>query len=328
VSAHGKLKKSGNHLVDAHNVPFELRGIGTHHMLEYQSLYTDASIKTLKMYGVNCIRLTAYLKTRTYSKSNGYPARGYLVATDETKEVMDNLIQLCIDNDMYCIVDWHVLGGDGDVTDYTTEAVDFFDYFADKWHSYPNIMYEILNEPFENSPAECVPFAQATVAKIRDYDPNAVIICGINVQEYGIAEFKTAFDAAGITDIFYSFHIYIGDVEPSGYESVFNSLDNAIENYPFFMTEWGNSEASGDGTRNDELAAMILDYLHDNCVPHCFWKWTYQNMTTAVLKYKLTDWNNGWYGCGGYLGEDLSPNGKLFFHKFRDYMQDEHITRT
>jgi len=82
------------------------------------------------------------------------------------------VIQACIDNGIYVIVDWHVGAGI-----YASDtAMSFFKTIAQSVHTYPNIMYEPWNEPTVGWPL-INPLWKRNSRHTR-YDPANIIICG------------------------------------------------------------------------------------------------------------------------------------------------------
>jgi hypothetical protein len=316
----GKLRKNGKYLVDNNNKQVEIMGIGTHHLLQYKHLHTYENFKTLKYYGVNCIRMSAYLTDFTFVKSKMEMAIGYLNAKQETLDHMDSIIEKCIDLGLYVIVDFHCMQNEGGVTQYTQDAVEFFEHFASKYANVPNVLYELLNEPFDNTIESLSDFIAQTTNVIKTYVNDPVIILGKGAST--VDEIYTWLTSNGYNDIFISFHSYVAD--PNTGDQAPRLEDYFLtKGYPIFVTEWGNADLSGDGELDDALAISYLNKLHDLGVPNVFWKFTNQDMTTSVLKYR----DVAYWGYGGFIDNDLSHNGKLFFDKFTEFTWDNWIER-
>lgn len=322
---HGKLTKSGKYLIDANNKQMEIRGIGTHFILQYSNLHTLDCINALRSYGVNCLRISVYLEDYTPKSSDNQPAYGYLSHPQETKTAIKELVDICTELGMYVLLDWHVYadgaarqGITGTAMLHRTEAEDFFEYFSNRYKKLPNIMYEIANEPYYTlTAAQCLPYIRSIRSIIRANDPNAVIV--MNNASDGIPVLYNTLSNDGITDIFVSTHQY-GQNVVSQYQEWWNTY-----NYPLFNTEWGNSSPSGDGAGNDAYAEALLDWYHASGIPHAFWKFTDQTMTTSVLN-NLGTINSETY-ADGFGDSDLSHNGTLFLQTFKRYATTEHIER-
>jgi endoglucanase len=322
--SHGKLTKKGKYLVDADNRQMEIRGIGTHHILQYNNLHTIDSLTALRGYCVNCLRISVYLEDYAFASSDDQTAYGYLSHPQDTKAAIETIVDICTELGMYVLLDWHVYsyganqqGITGTAILHQTEAEDFFEYYSEKYKNSQNIMYEICNEPYSINASQCMSFIQSIRSIIRENDPTAVIV--MNRASDGIPALYTAMSQAGITDVFISQHQY-GKSVVSQYDGWWNT-----NNYPLFNTEWGNSNSSGDGTGVDAYAEALLNWHHESGVPHAFWKFTDQTMATSVLVNRGII--NSPYYVDGFSDADLSHNGTLFLKAFQSYATTDHIER-
>ena len=316
---HGKLYKNGKYLVDLEGKQVEIRGIGTHHLLQFKNLHTKECLETLKYYGINCIRLSAYLKTQLFSASNNEFATGYVDAISETRAHIEEIVNYCTELGLYVILDWHMHATKSYADMYETEAIDFFTYFSAKYKDTPNVFYELANEPYSITAAELITFISKVRPVILANNPKAIMLCG-NAKE-GIETFYTKLVAAGYTDIFVCPHSY-GESVKVEYNKWFNN------GYPLFVSEWGNSNGYGDGEGNDAATTDLLAWLHETGVGTCFWKYTDQTMTTSILKHRGGLIGNPYYKYGGFTEEDLSYNGKLYLNTFQDHAFENYIERT
>lgn len=317
----GKLQKIGNDLCDKDGNKMVLRGVGTHHLLMYKQLHTHKAIETLKYYGINCIRLSVYLSDKWYDKSGGKNMDylgfgiGYLNSMDETNEEIDKLVNICHDLGMYVILDWHSYHSiDGDVTKYTQQQKEFFELFAKKYRGYGNVLYELHNEPYKNTCEELLPSIQECVNIIEKYDPNPVIICGLGKGWIdGMMDVVTSNNL----NIFISPHYYVAEELAS--KEIIDQRMREFNSKPIFISEWGNSDLSGGGTKNDVMTNYFMDKLHENKISNCIWKFTYQPHTTSLLRYYPVMIENEGYANGGFVKGLLSENGQLQLELNRKY---------
>lgn len=316
----GKLHKNGQQLLDSNNQPIELLGIGTHELLNYSSLHTKESLETLKYYGVNCIRITAYVGNHTFPYTTGVNGTtsqlsyGYIAKPEETKAVIEGIVENCKELGLYAIIDWHVLAGDGDANQYSAEMQSFFQYFSSKYASYDNVLYELLNEPHANTAAEIGSLMKASYDIIHYNVTDPVIITG-KASDY--IDYLHTVCINNNMDVFMSQHFY--KTGSSVGETVANEIQTHYDKgYALFCTEWGNADGLGAGTPNDDWAEPVINKLHDLGISQCVWKFTYQNMATAVLKWSPMATNDG-YKYGGFIEKDLSHNGVFYFNHFKKY---------
>jgi endoglucanase len=317
----GKLHKSGQQLLDVNNNPIELLGIGTHDLMDYDSLHTLESLKALKYYGVNCLRITAYVGDNTMPYSTGddgtlsKPALGYISKPAETKVVIETLVENCAELGIYAIIDWHVLAGDGDANQYSTQMQEFFTYFSTKYATYDNVIYELLNEPHANTAAQIGDLMKASYDIIVANVVNPVIVSG-KASDYLDYLNDVCVDKG--MNIFLSQHFYNvsgsdGAIVAAEIQSHWN------KGFALFCTEWGNANGLGLGNPDDVWATYIMEKFHSLGVSQCVWKFTYQNSATGTLKWSKMAMNNGAYKYGGFIDNDLSHNGKFYFDNFKKY---------
>ena len=326
----GKLHKNGIYLVNSDEVPVEIRGIGTHILNAYTNMHTTEAIKTLKYYGINCIRISTYLEDRydsdPASGSSGTLWKGYLNDSTTIKAEIEKIVDICVDLGLYCILDWHVMsngggGGTGDL--HITEATEFFTYYAQKYANIPNVWYEFANEPFQTTYTDLADFVSSMRTIVKTYVNDPVMFVGVG-KGGGVTETYQALSALGIDDVFVSLHSY-----GTSYQAGFTVYRN--QGIPVCTTEWGIGAESGEMTDNMvTLAKGNLEYLHTEGILSCIWKFTDQEKSSnwGVLKLRDNTSNNEYYSYGGYIDElDLSDKGKILLEAFRDYAFSSWIKR-
>jgi len=308
----GTPRKRGKRIVGDDGNPIEFRGIGTHAPLQYTNLHTLEMMRSLRAYGVNLIRISVYLEDYTFLHSDGQKAYGYLNKPDETKAEIERIVNYCGQLGMYVLLDWHIYSwgaGYGTGIFHQTEAEEFFSYFCQLYQDCPYVMYEVANEPHHTTSAETAPYVKDMYDLIRSYIPDAIVVTGTCKDD--VQTWYAALLDAGADDIFISPHAYGYGISASRYAAWWDA------GIPLFNSEWGNSEGSGDGKREDAGATELMKYYHAEKIPQSVWKLTDQAMTTAVLK-NLGTINSSTY-AEGFDAADLSPAGTLYFTWFRYY---------
>lgn len=313
VDIHGKLTKSGTHLVDKKGKRFQLRGIGTHALLQYTNLHTLAMFQCLKNWGINCVRISTYLSNRTFKYSNNQMYVGYINAQADTIAEIEKIVGICVQLGMYCIIDWHTMSYDisnGNIM-YQNDAVAFWDYFAQKYANVPNVLYELQNEPYGATAEAMGTYVKAEHDKILEYVTDPVMIVG--AMSGSINNTINAVEAVGINDVFYSWHPYADDL------SVYNIKQDPA--YPTIISEWGNANVSGDadaehGGDNPNVNGF-MDDLFNIKLSNSTWKMTDQNHVFSVFKHR-GELNSAYY-ANGFTANDLTAWGTLFFNKTLSY---------
>ena len=265
VSYNGELSLDGINLVNQYNEKIQLKGVSSHGLQWFNYLITDSNIKTLKEWGSNTFRLAMYTKEG-----------GYI----DNKSIYDDLIKdidMIISNDMYVIIDWHILS-DNNPNTYKEEAKEFFDKISYKYKDSPNVIYEICNEPNGGTTwNEIKSYALEIIPVIRK-NTNSIIIVGTPTWSQDIdsvIDNKLDFD-----NIMYSLHFYSGTHKDYLRDKVKKALDNSI---PIFVSEWGTSDASGDGGPYLEEADKWLDFINSNNLSYINWSLSDKNEKSALL---------------------------------------------
>ena len=173
VSQHGQLSVKNGQLVDKSGKGYQLRGMSTHGLTWFPEFVNESAFKTLRDdWNTNVVRLAMYVD----EWGNG---QCYMGNKSGSLELLEKGVDICIKLDMYVIIDWHVLNP-GDPSKYTNEAKSFFETVSKRYAKYPNVIYEICNEPNGGASwsGNIKPYAEKIIPVIRKNAPNSVIIVG------------------------------------------------------------------------------------------------------------------------------------------------------
>ena len=290
------MQVSGGVLVDAKERPVTLRGMSTHGLGWYPRYLNAGAMKTLKQYGANVIRLAMYTETSS----------GYLEEPRNLDFVYIG-IENAIAENLYVIVDWHILS-DGNPLTHMEEAIAFFSEISERYGQTPNILYEICNEPNGDTTWEDIAaYAAMVIPAIRKNAPEAVVLVG--TPNYSSRLRDAMASPLPFSNLLYSCHKYI-DVSPAAEDSQEYWLQKAVETgFPVFVTEWGINGSEGE---NMDLAnaRQFVKFLNENQISWCGWALSNAEEIHGTISPdsdKLSGW--GW--------EDLTPGGRLMFSSFR-----------
>ena len=284
VSYNGNLKIKDNKLVNEQGEIIQLKGISSHGIQWFGNYITEDNIKELKKGNVNVFRIAMY------TKENGY------IDNNSLKNDVIKYVDLVIKNDMYVIIDWHILS-DGDPLTYKDESIKFFDEMSKKYKNSPNVIYEICNEPNGNVNWDdnIKPYAEEVIDVIRK-NSDGIILVGTPTWSQEID--KPAQNPIKKENIMYTLHFYSG----THTSWLRDRAKEAMKKIPIFVSEFGVSDASGNGGVFLEEADKWIKFLDENNISYVNWSLSDKNESSAMLKT----------GSNGVINDNnLSESGKF-----------------
>jgi endoglucanase len=284
VAKFGLLQVDGNRIVDQQGNNLAIRGMSLFWSQWIPQYYNRDCIKWLRDEW-NCTVIRAAMAV-DYG--------GYLENPQQEQAKIMQVIDACIELGIYVIVDWH----DHEAEKHTEQAKLFFRSIANKYGKYPNLIYEIYNEPLQVSWKDVVkPYAGQVIAEIRRIDPDNLILVGSPnwSQDLDIV----AADPIAGDNIAYSLHFYAGTHGQWLRDKAQTALDSGLA---LFASEWGLSEATGGGTLGYAEAALWLEFMDANQISWCNWSVGDRDESSAALK-------PGTDPLGNWDNLDLTPSG-------------------
>lgn len=294
-----KLHVSGTGIANEAGTPVQLRGVSTHGIAWYPQYINAETFQTLRDdWGANTIRLALYT-----AESGGYCSGGDQAAL---KAQVDKGVQAASELGMYVIIDWHILS-DGDPRTHQSDAVMFFSELSAKYKDYPNVIYEICNEP-NGAPWETAikPYAQAVLAAIRSNAPDALVIVGTNTWSQDVDEVIGS--RLNDPNVLYAFHFYAATHKDDLRQKLNRTLDAGV---PILVSECGISEASGQGRVDVQSASAWLELLNQRNVGFVAWGLSNKAETVSLLQ-------PGCEKVSGWSGADLTESGQWFRNAIRN----------
>ncbi|CDA30229.1 endoglucanase [Clostridium sp. CAG:492] len=295
VGKHGKLSVEGTKIVDKNKQEFQLKGVSTHSIAIYSQYINEETFKEMRdNWNINVIRIAMY--------SN--PNDGY---TKELHSKVKEAVNYATDLGLYVIIDWHILQ-DNNPNTYKNEAISFFEEMANEFKNNKNVLYEICNEPNGDVTwdKDIKPYAEEVISKIRAIDTNAIIIVGTPKwsQDIDIVANNPITD---YENIMYTLHFYAATHK----DELRKKLKIAHEKgLPIFVTEFGISDASGNGTISQEEGDKWIELLNSYNISWVCWNLSNKNETSAILNSncnKTTDFQES----------DFSQQGKWLLKKLK-----------
>ena len=293
VKLRGQLKVKGTTLVDAKGNDVALHGMsfGWHNW--WPRFYNADAVHELATKW-NCTVIRAAMGIE--------PDSGYLKNPKRSLELITNVIESCIKENVYVIIDWH------DHNIHQEEAVEFFSSMSKKYGSNPHVIYEIYNEPDRETWPEVKAYSEAVIKAIRANDPDNIILVGSPhwCQDLHLA---AADPIKGYDNLMYTMHFYAGTHK----KWLRDRSDEAIKKgLSIFISECAGMEASGDGPLDHNEWKEFVEWMNERKLSWIGWSVSDKKETCSVLEKTATS-------NGGWKEEDIKEWGKLVKNYLNNY---------
>lgn len=277
VEEHGQLRIEGTNIVDKNGTTVQLRGMSFFWSQWSGEYYTAETVKWLKDdWECNIVRAAMGV-------DEGGDA--FINNPDREKQKVFTVIDAAIAEGIYVIVDWHSHHAE----DYVAEAKAFFSEVSEKYGDTPNLIYETYNEPLDLSWMETLkPYHEDVLASIRANDPDNIVICGTRTWSQRVDE--VIGNQINDPNIAYTLHYYAATHKRELRDLAQQAVDAGV---PIFVTEYGVSEASGDGSIDVAEANSWWNFLDTNNIGWCNWSITDKVELSAAL-LPGASFNGGW----------------------------------
>lgn len=284
VKNHGQLKVEGAKLVDGKGQPIILRGMsfGWHNL--WPRFYNAGAVHELvTKWNSSVIRAAMGIELND---------KGYLKSPETSIQLMKNVIEACIKEDVYVIIDWH------DHNIHQQEAIGFFDKMSKEYGAYPNVIYEIYNEPDYETWPEVKAYSEAVIKTIRANDPDNIILVGSPHWDQDI-NLPAADPITGYDNLMYTVHFYAATHK----QELRDRTDQAIQKgLPIFISESAGMEATGNGPMDYREWQKWIDWMNARGLSWITWSVSDKDETCSVLKPSAAS-------DGGWKEKDIKESG-------------------
>ena len=285
VKLHGQLKVKGTTLVDPKGKDVVLHGMsfGWHNW--WPRFYNADAVHELATKW-NCTVIRAAMGIE--------PDSGYLKNPKRSLELITNVIEACIKENVYVIIDWH------DHNIHHENAVEFFSSMSKRYGANPNVIYEIFNEPDHETWTEVKAYSEAVIKAIRANDPDNIILVGSPHWSQDV-HLAAADPIKGYDNLMYTMHFYAGTHK----KWLRDRTDEAIKKgLPVFISECAGMEATGDGPLDNNEWKAFVEWMNGNKLSWIGWSVSDKKETCSVLeKTAASD--------GNWKEEQIKEWGKL-----------------
>lgn len=283
VKTHGQLQVKGAQLCNAKGKPVVLRGMsfGWHNF--WPRFYNKEAVSWLyKDWNCSVVRAAMGIEPRGGYKQDSAGS------VQKVRAVVDGAIKAGI----YVIIDWH----SHDIN--LEEAKIFFARMAKEYGKYPNVIYELFNEPDKESWEEVKAYSAEVIKVIRKYDSDNVILVG---NPHWDQDIHLAADSPlkGFSNLMYTVHFYAATHK----QQLRDRCDYALKKgLPIFISESAGMEASGDGPLNEVEWMKWIDWAEQNKISWVTWSVSDKNETCSVLYPSANS-------TGNWTENDLKESG-------------------
>lgn len=285
LKKYGQLQVRGSQLCDQNGQPVVLRGVslGWHNL--WPRFYNKGAVDELTdKWHASVIRAAMGVKIED----------NYLENPTFALQCMTPVIEEAIKDGVYVIIDWHA----HDM--YTDKAAEFFGKMSAKYGKYPNVIYELFNEPVEDSWESLKQYATTVIKAIRANDPDNIILMGCPHWDQDIDK-VAASPIEGVSNVMYTVHFYAATHK----QYLRDRMQKAVEGgLPVFVSECAGMEASGDGPLNEEEYDKWIDLMERLKISWVNWSLSDKNETCSMLLPRAK-------ADGNWTDDVIKPWGKL-----------------
>jgi endoglucanase len=283
VKLHGQLKVQGTQLVDMNNQPVVLNGMSFGWSNFHPRFYTAAAVRWLhKDWRCDVVRAAMGIE----------PDNGYLKDSATAKRLIRTVVETAIDEGVYVIIDWHSHNIN------LKEAKDFFKEMATIYGSYPNVIYEIINEPDYETWPEVKKYAEEIISTIRSFDSDNIILVGSPHWDQDV-NLPAEDPINGVKNLMYTMHFYAATHK----QMLRDKTDAAIaKGLPIFVSESAGMQATGNGPIDYAEWNKWIAWMEAKKISWVTWSVSDKDETCSVLNTTASDY-------GGWKKNDLKESG-------------------
>ena len=293
VKQYGQLQVKGSQLCDQQGNPVILRGVslGWHNL--WPRFYNKKAVQSLKE-DWNCSVVRAAMGIMIEDN--------YLENPSYAMQCMTPVIESAIKQNIYVIIDWHshLLK--------TEEAKAFFGKMAQKYGKFPHVIYEIYNEPVEDTWADLKKYAAEVIGEIRKYDPDNIVLVGCPHWGQDI-HLVAESPLIGFSNVMYTVHFYAATHGDYLRERTEAAVKKGI---PVFISECGATEASGDGKIDPVSEEKWIQMCERLRISWVCWSLSDKNESSSMLLPRAT-------ATGPWPDDVIKDYGKLVKQLLKKY---------
>ncbi|WP_035673588.1 glycoside hydrolase family 5 protein [Flavobacterium sp. 83] len=294
VKHHGQLQVVGVQLVDKNGEAVVLRGLSFGWHSFWPRFYNERAVNWLKKdFKCNVVRAAMGIEIGD---------RPYIKEPVFSKEKIEAVINGAIKSGIYVIIDWHSHNIN------LKESKEFFAEISKKYGKYPNVIYEVYNEPDYETWEEVKSYSEEVIKVIRENDPDNIILVGCPHWDQDI-HLPAANPIKGYDNLMYTMHFYAG----THGKWLRDRTDEAIKSgLPVFVSESAGMEATGDGPLNYVSWQEYIDWMEARKLSWITWSVSDKEESCSILKKSANS-------EGNWKEDDLKESGIKVRELLRKY---------
>jgi len=200
--------------------------------------------------------------------------KAYLSSPEFSRKKIEAVVKGALKEDIYVIIDWHSHNIN------LKEAKDFFNTMSKKYGQHPNIIYEIFNEPDDESWEEVKAYSEEVISVIRANDPDNIILVGSPHWAQDV-HLPAADPIKGYDNLMYTLHFYAATHD----KWLRDRADEAMaKGLPIFVSESAGMEATGDGPMDYEEWQAYIDWMEARKISWITWSISDKDESCSMLK--------------------------------------------
>ena len=309
----GALSVKGTQVVGANGEPAQLRGMSFFwNIAEEARDYWNANVVNwlAEDWHANLVRAAMAVEDNW-----GEGQKGYAYNQSGNQAMVEKVVDAAIAKGIYVIIDWHShwtndRSAKENGKDRWQLAQEFFTAMATKYGQYPNVIYEIYNEPGTDDWSQIKPYAEYIIPIIRAIDPDNLILVGTPKYSGDLTPVVSSpLSSNYSSNVAYVFHFYAS--EEWHLTNYLPAAKSAMNTLPLFISECGLTPASGNGTINYSMVNTFWDWLDQTKLSWAAWSIVNKDETSAALQKSAS-------ASGNWSENDLRESGKWFRNKLRE----------
>ncbi len=285
VRQNGLLKVTNNRVTNESSQPISLAG---------NSIFWSNFSEGAKFYNAETVAHAANdWNTSIIRAAMGVEdSQGYL--TNPTREMnkVKAVVDAAIENGIYVIIDWHSHNAEL----YQGQAIEFFTEMSRLYGQNKNVIYEIYNEPINQSWTTIKNYAEPVIDAIRANDPDNLIVVGTSFFSQRVEEASR--NPIDDVNLAYTLHFYAGTHRQELRDEAIRAMNNGIA---LFVTEWGAVNADGDGGVDREETLRWMEFLQEYKISHANWSISDKAEGASVVASNA--------GVNGFVNNNLTSTG-------------------